>query len=242
MTLPEHAGDADSSSPAGAAEESTAAGTRETPPAPAAETAVAARDSAPAASGGLTAPRPVGIATSWVMLVLSVIGLVASAALAIERIELLINPNFSPSCNFSPILSCGSVMVTDQAAFFGFPNPLLGLPAFAVIIATSVLSVGRVQLPRWYWIGQTLGLALGFIFVNYLAFQSIYRIGALCPYCMVVWTVTPILLVLSFSRALGDGPRGRTFRDASWMLLIVWYAIVIICAGERFWDYWVSLF
>ncbi len=198
---------------------------------------------APSNGGGaLGAPRPVGVVSAWVLLVCGILGLVASATLTIERIELLINPAFDPSCNFSPILSCGSVIVTDQARFFGFPNPLLGLPAFAVIIVTAVLSVGRVSLPRWYWIGQTLGTALGFVFVNYLAFQSIYRIGALCPYCMVVWAVTPIVLVLSLSRALGDGPRGQIVRDASWMVLAFWYLVVIIAAGERFWDYWVSLF
>jgi len=26
--------------------------------------------------------------------------------------------------------------------------------------------------------------------VHWLIFQSLYRIGALCPYCMVVWVVT----------------------------------------------------
>lgn len=191
---------------------------------------------------GLAERRPIGVASAWVMLICGIAGMTASAALSIERIQLLINPAFNPSCNFSPILSCGSVMVTDQAKFFGFPNPLLGLPAFAVILVTAILAIGRVELPRWYWIGQTLVTGLGFVFVNYLAFQSIYRIGALCPYCMVVWTVVPIILVLSLSRSLGDGPRGQLIRDASWVILGVWYIVVIFCAGQRFWDYWSSLF
>lgn len=191
--------------------------------------------------GGLTALRPIGVVSTWVMLICGVLGMAASAALSIERIDLLKNPNYIPSCNFSPILSCGSVMQTDQAEFLGFPNPLLGLVAFAVILVTAVLSIGRIPLPRWYWIGQTLITAVGFVFVNYLAFQSIYRIGALCPYCMVVWTVTPIILVLSLSRALGDGPNGRIMRDASWFLLAAWYVVVIFAGGYEFWDYWSSL-
>ena len=190
----------------------------------------------------MTDLRPISRPSAWALLVTAIIGLLASADLTIERIQLLIDPTDTPSCNFSPILSCGSVMVTDQAKFFGFPNPLLGLVAFTVILVTGVLAVGKVQLPRWYWIGQTLGTALGFVFVNYLAFQSIYRIDALCPYCMVVWTVTPIILVLSLSRALGDGLGAQKVRDASWVLLGVWYVVVILAAGERFWDYWSSLF
>ncbi len=191
---------------------------------------------------GLAALRPIGVVSAWVLLICGLLGMAASAALSIERIDLLKNPNYIPSCNFSPILSCGSVMQTEQAEFLGFPNPLLGLPAFGVILATAVLSVGGIRLPRWYWIGQTVVTAVGFVFVNYLAFQSIYRIGALCPYCMVVWTITPIVLVLSLSRALGDGPNSRITRDASWFLLAAWYAIVIFAGGYQFWDYWSSLF
>ncbi|MFT3716965.1 MAG: vitamin K epoxide reductase family protein [Gordonia sp. (in: high G+C Gram-positive bacteria)] len=190
----------------------------------------------------LTALRPIGTASAWVMLVCAVLGLIASFDLSIERIELLMNPDYIPSCNISPVLSCGSVMKTEQARFFGFPNPLIGLPAFAVIVTTAVLSVGRVRLPRWYWIGQTLGLTLGFVFINYLAFQSIFRIHALCPYCMVVWTVTPIVLVLSLSRALGDGLGAQKLRDASWVVLGAWYALVVFTIGVKFWYYWKTLF
>lgn len=192
-------------------------------------------------AGGLSALRPIGVASAWVMLVCGVLGMLASATLTLERLELYVDSSYTPSCNINPVLSCGSVMVTEQAKFFGFPNPLLGLPAFAIILVTAVLSVGRVRLPRWYWTLQTAGAGLGFLFVNYLAFQSIYRIGALCPYCMVVWTVVPIILVLSLSRALGDGPRTRLIRDAGWVLLALWYAIIVFCAGERFWYYWSTL-
>lgn len=196
----------------------------------------------PESGNPLTALRPVGIIGPWVMLICGILGMAGSAALSIERIELLKNPAYQASCNFSPVVSCSSVMTTEQAEFFGFPNPLLGLPAFAVILVTAVLSIGRARLPRWYWIGQTAVTGLGFVFINYLAFQSIYRIGALCPYCMVVWAVTPIILVLSLSRALGDGPAGRLVRDASWIVIAAWYLIVIIAAGERFWYYWRTLF
>lgn len=204
------------------------------------DTALAANEAA--STHPLLALRPIGTVASWVMLICGVLGMAGAAALSIERVELLKNPSYSASCNFSPVLSCTSVMNTEQAAFLGFPNPFLGLPAFAVILVTALLSLGRIQLPRWYWIGQTLVTAVGFVFVNYLAFQSIYRIGALCPYCMVVWTVTPIILVLSLSRALGDGPRAALVRDASWIVLAAWYLIVVIAAGERFWYYWKTLF
>ena len=33
-------------------------------------------------------------------------------------------------------------------------------------------------------------MTFGVVFVHWLIFQSLYVIGALCPYCMVVWAVT----------------------------------------------------
>lgn len=106
------------------------------------------------------------------------IGLLASFTLTVERFHLLTDATYRPSCNLNPIISCGSVMVTDQAAVFGFPNPLIGLAAFPVVIVTGLLTTTRIVLPRWYWVGQTLCSAAGFILVNWLAFQSIFRIGA----------------------------------------------------------------
>lgn len=188
-----------------------------------------------------TARPRLSVGGGVVLLVLGVIGFVSSATLTIERIELLINPAYVPSCSLNPVLSCGSVMVTEQARVFGFPNPLIGIAAFAVIIVTGVLATGRVSLPRWYWAGQTLFTALGFIFLNWLAFQSLYRIGALCPYCMVVWTVTPIILILSAGRLFGESFRARDARGWLWLLLPLWYAIIIVAIGIRFWSYWQTL-
>ncbi|MGC5249443.1 vitamin K epoxide reductase family protein [Gordonia sp. DT219] len=179
--------------------------------------------------------------TGIVVFVLGVVGFVASTTLTIERIQILINPSYVPSCSINPVLSCGSVMVTAQARLFGFPNPLIGIAAFSVIIVTGVLTTTRVTLPRWYWLGQTICLALGFVFVNWLAFQSLYRINALCPYCMAVWALTPILLILSVGRLMGDSDRAHEIRGWLWVLLPLWYAIVIVAIGIRFWDYWSTL-
>jgi hypothetical protein len=77
--------------------------------------------------------------------------------------------------------------------------------------------------------------------INWLVFQSLYRIHALCPYCMVVWTVTPLILVLSAGRVFGSSRVGREIRSWLWVLLPVWYAVVIVAIGVEFWDYWSTL-
>lgn len=189
---------------------------------------------------GVAVPR----STAWSILVGGVIGLVAAGALLIEKIEMLVDPGYVPTCSINPVLSCGSVMVTPQASLFGFPNPLVGVIAFTLVTVTGVLAVARVSLPRWYWAGLAGGLALGTVFVHWLIFQSLYRIGALCPYCMVVWSVTIPLLVMVSSialRPLAGSPVARGLYEWRWPLVTLWFTAVLLMILVRFWDYWSTL-
>ncbi|EKF24323.1 vitamin K epoxide reductase family protein [Mycolicibacterium hassiacum DSM 44199] len=191
---------------------------------------------------------PAGVAvrraTAFGVLIAGVIGLAASLALTIEKVELLIDPGYEPSCSWNPVLSCGSVMVTPQAAVFGFPNSLIGVVSFTLVLVTGVLAVGRVRLPRWYWAGLAVGTLAGAVFVHWLIFQSLYRIGALCPYCMVVWAVTIPLLVLATSIAIGPvtaQPVVRALLTWRWSVVTLWFTAVILLILVRFWDYWSTL-
>ncbi|MFD0925899.1 vitamin K epoxide reductase family protein [Williamsia deligens] len=186
--------------------------------------------------------RP-GAVASWIVLVTGVIGLVAASTLTIERFKLFADPGYRPSCSINPIISCGSVMTTDQAAFFGFPNPIIGIAAFAVVIVAGVLGVARVPIPGWFWAGLTAGTAVGLVFIGYLITQSLYRIGALCPYCMVVWVVTPLLFVTTAQLAAAASGRRSLIEAAGWLrpLLIVAYAVVVAMIAVRFWSYWSTL-
>jgi uncharacterized membrane protein len=186
-------------------------------------------------------------AGAWWILIAGVLGLIASATLTIEKIELLRNPSYVPSCNLNPIVSCGSVMTTPQASALGFPNSLIGIAAFAVVTVTGVLAVAKVPLPRWYWVGMTLGTLAGAGFVHWLIYQSLYRIGALCPYCMVVWVATISLLVVVASIAFGPagGHRGgivvRELFHWRWSIATIWFTGVFLLIVVRFWAYWSTL-
>lgn len=206
------------------------------------EPAERAGDVAPDAPRGPRVPPPSG----WWLLIAGVLGLVASMTLTVEKFELLRNPSYVPSCNINPIVSCGSVMVTPQAAVLGFPNPLLGLVGFTVVLVTGVLAVTKVTLPQWYWIGLLVGVLAGTAFVHWLIFQSLYRIGALCPYCMVVWVVTISLLVVVAGvlarPALGErGGVAAVLYQWRWSIAALWFTAVFLLILARFWDYWSTL-
>ena len=197
----------------------------------------------PAESASRSGGVAVRLTSAWWVLIAGVVGLISSATLTIEKIEILVNPAYVPSCSINPVLSCGSVMVTPQASAFGFPNPLIGIASFAVVVVSGVLAVTKVRLPRWYWVGLTIGTALGVVFIHWLIFQTLYRIGALCPYCMVVWAVTIPLLVVVSSIALpvADNAVAQVLYTWRWSLVALWFTALLLLILVRFWNYWSTL-
>lgn len=196
------------------------------------------------ADASATPPVRVGRASAVWILLAGAVGFVAAFTLTVEKIEILINPAYVPSCSINPVLSCGSVMVTPQAAVFGFPNPLIGIVAFTVVVVTGVLAVARVSLPQWYWVGLAVGTLLGVVFVHWLIVQSLYHIGALCPYCMVVWAVTIPLFTVAASialRPLAANPVARLAYQWRWSLVALWFTALILMILVRFWNYWSTL-
>lgn len=179
------------------------------------------------------------------------VGLVVAAALTYERLQLLQDPDHIPSCSISPILSCGSVMESWQGAVLGFPNPLLGLVAFPVLVTTGVALLSGGQFARWFWVVLQLGVTAGMAFVLWLIAQSLYSLGVLCPYCMVVWAVViPVFLRVTVRNldegvlfVRGHSPARATMNGQRWFapLTLGSYLIVLLLVLLRFWSYWMGL-
>jgi uncharacterized membrane protein len=121
------------------------------------------------------------------MLFGAVSGFIASFLLTIDKIKILKDAQFNPSCNINEVLNCKSVMLSKQAEVFGFPNSLIGIGAFAIFIAVAIAILGNVKFPSWFISIALGGTILGVIFSHWLAYQTTFVIGALCPYCMVAW-------------------------------------------------------
>jgi uncharacterized membrane protein len=192
----------------------------------------------------ISAGVPVGRGSAWWILIAGVVGLLASATLLVEKIEMLKDPSFVPSCSINPVLACGSVIVTPQASEFGPPNPLFGIIGFTVAVVTGVLAVNRVRLPRWYWVGFMVGLGAAVVFVHWLIHETLYEIGALCPYCMVVWSVTiPLFVVVSSIalRPLAGNRIAHALYEWRWPLVVLWFTAVLLLILVRFWYYWSTL-
>ncbi|GAA0433785.1 membrane protein [Acrocarpospora corrugata] len=185
--------------------------------------------------------RPFPGALPWLLLVGGLVGFAAAFTLTVEKIALLKNPDYVPSCSINPVLSCGSVMKTPQAEVFGFPNPLIGMAAFAVVAAIGAAMLAGAEFRPWFWAGLQAGVTFGVLFVHWLVWQSLYAIGALCPYCMVVWAVTIPLFAYVTTVNLRRTRAGRLLADYHAVALTAWFLLIVTLITIRFWDYWSSL-
>ncbi|MDH6123766.1 vitamin K epoxide reductase family protein [Kitasatospora sp. GP82] len=187
---------------------------------------------------------------AWLLLVTGAVGLAASVELTLDKLRLLQNPSYVPSCNINPIISCGSVMRSSQAAVFGFPNSLIGLVCFGVVIAVGAGLLAGAAYRRWFWLGLQVGVVFGTGFVTWLMTQTLYSIGALCPYCIVVWSAMIPLFWYTTLHNLRSGviPVPRPLRPAvrelaryHWAVPVLWYAVIALLILDRFWYYWRTL-
>jgi uncharacterized membrane protein len=175
------------------------------------------------------------------MVVCGLVGLLAALVLTIDRFRLLQDPQTQLACNISPFIACGPVMQSRAGALFGFPNPLLGIVGFAVVVTTGAAVLAGARLARWYWCGLQLGVLAAAVFITWLQTQSFYVIHALCLWCMVVWAITiPLVVVISVGN-LARGHLGRRFVGLGRRLqpfqatfIAVWYLVIIGAIGLRF--------
>ena len=186
----------------------------------------------------------------YILLIGGFIGVISAAILTYDKIELLSHPAKSLACDLNPIVACGSVINTHQAAAFGFPNPFLGLIGFSVVATTGAAILAGAKFKRWYWLGLQAGVTFAIAFCFWLQYQSLYEIGALCPYCMVVWAVTiPIFFYTTLynlrEKHLKTPKKLQKTVDFIQAhqgdILVLWYVTLIALIIKRFWYYWSTL-
>jgi uncharacterized membrane protein len=184
--------------------------------------------------------------TAWILIVGGVIGIFASIELIVQKIAVLSNPDYVPNCDINPVLSCGSVINTEQASLFGFPNPVLGVIGFTVVIMFGALLLTGVALPRSMWLGLNLGALAGMFFVIWLVGQSLYVIGALCPWCMVVWSITiPIFWQVTTDNLASERLNlgislSEIIVTLKWILIASSYLIIMALIFVRWQDFWLK--
>ncbi|MER5882924.1 vitamin K epoxide reductase family protein [Streptomyces sp. NPDC001941] len=193
-----------------------------------------------AGPGGPGAPVRAGRVLSLLLLLAGALGTFASAVLAYDRIQSLADPSYAPGCNINSVLSCGDVMDAWQSNVLGFPNTLLGIAGFAALGGLGVALVAGAAFPRWLWLAVQAGVTAAFVFVVWLISQCLFVIGALCPWCMLVWAVVLPLFWYVTLHCLRTGvvraprPLVRTLTEYAWVGPVLLYGVVVVLVLARF--------
>lgn len=183
---------------------------------------------------------PVGLVA--LMIVAGALGLWAAFQLTLDKLAILENPEVDLSCNFSVLVGCSANLTSWQGELFGFPNPLIGVVGWTVMITVGVMLASRVSPPRWLWIALNVGITAALALVGFLIFQSIFVLGVLCPYCMLTWAATISLFwaITLHNLARGYIPAPRRVRDVAAtgydFVLLITVACYVLIAGIAQWQ------
>lgn len=185
-------------------------------------------------------------AFGWMLVITGAAGLLAAWVITLDKIQLAEDPDFTPGCSLNPVVSCGSIMESDQATAFGVPNPLIGLVAYAVVICVGMSLLARARFPRWYWLSFHAGTLFGVGFCTWLMYQSLYNIGALCLWCCLAWAATLIMFWYVTAHNVRAGflpapvPVRDFFAEFGWVLPVLHLGIIGLLILTRWWTFWTS--
>lgn len=182
-------------------------------------------------------PRPTGLAI-W-LIIASLIGTGAAFALTMDKIAILENPNAHLSCSFNILVSCAKNLGSWQGSVFGFPNPILGLICWPIVLAFGAALFATPGFARWWWLTFNTGVIFAMGLVVFFITASVTALHTLCPWCMVTWSITipTFWAVTLYNLKQGNIPlpaAGRRVATTlySWVPLItvISYAFVAIIA------------
>jgi len=180
----------------------------------------------------------------YILIVGSIIGLLASFTLVLNTIKLIKNPNVDLPCNINPFVSCASVANTWQNEIFSFPNALLGMVGFSMLLAIGIMLFSGYKSRKWFWNLVNLGTLASMAFVVWFFYQSVYNIGSLCIYCMAVWIVTwPIFLyttLWNYKEEYLKAPFLNFISRHHISVLIIGYLLAILLILSHFRDFFFS--
>lgn len=183
--------------------------------------------------------------TFVILLIFSVFSLFASFMLTIDYIAILQNPGTKLNCSINVILNCSTVMQTWQSSLFGFPNTIVGLIAYSVLVTIAVIALTGVRLSKTFMVLANLGALGGIIFSEWLAYESIYVIQVLCPYCLIVLFSTIMIFAAithynlrnnNFNFKIKTNNKIQNFLDKEYdkLLVFVWVSILVFSILSKF--------
>lgn len=129
----------------------------------------------------------------WIITGASFVGLISSLIQTIERINYAKHPTTPLTCDVNAIFSCSNVFDAWQSSVFGFSNSLVCMMFFAltagVALAGAAGSILNSKLRYTFHFFSVFFLGFG----AWYLWQSTYRIGYICIFCLLCYSAVIIM-------------------------------------------------
>ncbi len=123
-----------------------------------------------------------------ILLLLTILGVFLSLYALIVELRLK-NKEYTPLCDISELVSCSKAFLSPYGRLFGFPNPLIGIVAYLVLIYLIQTEAYRAVF---------LLSSLGVLFSFYLGYISYVRLRNFCIICTCIYIINLLLFFFSW--------------------------------------------
>lgn len=130
------------------------------------------------------------------VILFSLLGLFASFTLTYDEYIINKNPEINLPCNINSVFNCTSVMKSEYAHTFGFPNPWLGMigyTAMSIFGLYGLLGLSKKTLYDFF----TIGSLFSAIFSWYLMYISKVVLEIYCIYCIISCISATVILIVN---------------------------------------------
>ncbi|NTW61364.1 hypothetical protein HGB24_01580 [Candidatus Saccharibacteria bacterium] len=168
----------------------------------------------------------------------SLVGLTASFFQLLDKLAILKNPSTPLICNINSVFSCSNILNAWQSSVFGFPNSIMCIIFFALIISAGLIGVNNGIINRQM---RLFYMWLSFFFVGfgfwYLS-QSIFEVGAMCIYCVfcysAVLTISGSLFRLNYTEISKNKTVKKFLTNMvkNQIDILIWIIIALVIIGE----------
>lgn len=169
--------------------------------------------------------------------------LIAAFMLALEAYWKALNPNAVFGCDVNEKISCSTVAASWQSTLVpwpgkpNIPNAFFGIGAFTVILVIGVVLACGWRPPKWFTWCFRGGVLFALAFATWLLEQSMFSIGAVCPWCLTmdVGMVFATAGMVRFWMLENADDHPRAWRFAVHMESMLVFVLVLILLAAVVW-------
>lgn len=168
------------------------------------------------------------------LLFVSISGFYSAFIISWERLQLLLNPLYTPGCSINIWIDCGKVMQSTYATMFGFPNSWLGLIGWPMAWLTVIYLLMHKEINQAF-IRLCMFITIPAVIISYIwTYLAFFEIGAVCPWCILSCiSATIVMLVLVDLNARHQTIPLRAPRLWQWIFwftfwILIWVGLLYI--------------